>query len=76
MNDTAQTLMDPNNSLIEEMDRMFGQFLLLNFKHQKDTDTNFQFPRVGEVVHFRHKEEKFKKSMSQQKRLCAGKDQI
>ena len=64
MNDTAQTLMDRNNSLIEEMDRMFGQFLLLNFKHQKDTDTNLQFPLVGEMVYFRHKDGKFQKSKS------------
>ena len=46
------------------MYKMFGQFLLLNFKHQKDTDTNLQLPRVGEVVYFRHKEDKFQKYKS------------
>ena len=64
MNDTAQSLMDKNNLLIEEMDKMFGQFLLLNFKHQKDTDTNLQLPRVGEVIYIRHKEDKFQKYKS------------
>ena len=47
------------------MDKAFGQFLTLNFKHQKVADTNLtQLPPLWELCYYRRKEDKLQKSRS------------